>query len=140
MNYNGIVGVLVLSLLAGCDSAAPPTGPVGEPKLSWIQVNVFAKSCSNSACHGGGASPSGNLSVIDLDTSYANLVGKESGEKKGDGTPMQRVVPGKPDESLLYLAVTKGYGNVKQMPLGFPLEPHQIAAIKGWIAAGAKKD
>ena len=134
-----ILAMGALVAVAGCESTATPAA-AGQPKLSWIQANIFDKSCSNSACHGKGASPSGNLSVVDLETAYGNLVNKESGEKKKDGTTMLRVVPGKPDESLLYLAVSKGYGNTKQMPLGIALEPYQIEAIRGWIAAGAKND
>ena len=55
------------------------------------------------------------------------------------GTSGKVVVPGHPDESLLYLRVSGG--KPPQMPLNAqPLTANQIAAIRGWIAEGAPKN
>ena len=135
---NSLFAVLAIGGLGllGCESTAAQA-PVGEPKLSWIQTNVFAKSCVNSACHGNGASPAGQLSLSDTATSFAALVNAGSSQQWDTGKQMVRVVPGKAAESLLNLAVTTGYKAVKQMPLGAPLDAYKQEAIRAWIAGGA---
>ena len=48
------------------------------------------------------------------------------------------VVPGKPDKSLLYLALS-GQGDVEQMPFELPkLSAEKIVLIRKWIEQGAK--
>jgi len=73
-------------------------------------------------CHGG-LSPKGNLW---LTTAKAILKG-------GDGGPA--VVPGKPEESLLFDMIS---GDPPEMPRkGEPLSKQEIAIIKTWIEKGA---
>ncbi len=62
-----------------------------------------------------------------MDTVEALLRGGESGPA---------VIPGDPDASLVVLQVT---GEKPAMPpVGEPLEPRAVAALKAWIEAGAK--
>ncbi len=129
----------VACLLAGaCDSAS--STPALEPKLSVLQTEVFAKSCTNSACHGEGTG-AGNLSLKDKATSFANLVGKESGEIDDAGKPLNRVEPGKPDKSVLWIVLDHPFGKAKGgMPPGARLDQYKIDAVKAWIADGAKNN
>src|SRR5436309_1424487 len=77
------------------------------------------------SCHGV-EKPKGGLR---LDTAAAAIRG-------GVGGPS--VVPGKAEESPLYLAVI-GEGDVDRMPLKRPpLPPEQIEALRAWIDSGAE--
>ena len=129
---------LAATLVAACDSTA--AAPTLQPKLSVLQSEIFAKSCVNSACHGEGVG-AGSLSLKDTATSFAQLVGKESGEIDDLGKPMQRVEIGKPEKSVLWLVMDRPFGKAKNgMPPGIRLDQYKIDAVKAWISAGAKND
>jgi len=85
-------------------------------------LDVLSKNCFT--CHGPLIkSPRGGLSMA-------------SGEslKKGGGRG-PAIVPGKPDESLLYKAVARN-GELK-MPPGGPISAEEVALLRQWIEAGA---
>ncbi|MSQ83506.1 MAG: hypothetical protein EXR77_11565 [Myxococcales bacterium] len=134
-----LVGSFLPALLvAACESTAP--SPTLQPKLTVLQTEVFTKSCVNSACHGEGVG-AGNLSLKDTATSFAQLVGKESGEIDDLGKPMRRVEIGKPEKSVLWLVLDRPFGKAKNgMPPGIRLDQYKIDAVKAWISAGAKND
>ena len=64
----------------------------------------------------------------------ANLVDRDSNEEAGK----KLVVPGKPDESLLYLLLKGPVGSIDQMPQGSKLDAARVEAIRKWIADGAE--
>jgi hypothetical protein len=71
--------------------------------------------------------------------SYANLVGRTSGNKPG----AVRVIPGDPDNSYLIQKLEGSPGIVgERMPrTGGPyLTPGQISIIRRWIELGANND
>ena len=78
---------------------------------------ILARRCLD--CHSG-ADPKGKL---DLSRRPSAMAGGESGEA---------IVPGKPDESLLWEQVESG-----EMPPKSPLPAGEKAALRDWIAAGA---
>ncbi len=83
---------------------------------------LLARHCV--ACHGEERPKAG----LRLDTAASAIAGGESGPA---------VVPGKPDESPLFLAVT-GDGDGPRMPLKRPpLLPAEVEALRNWIVAGA---
>ncbi|RMF61073.1 MAG: hypothetical protein D6746_06025 [Bacteroidetes bacterium] len=135
--YTGQVilfGVLV-GLLAGCEHADPlgeNTPPPSEVSFADVQ-NIFTASCALSGCHTGTFPPQGlNLSA---GQAYGNLVGVPSQEDPS----LNRVEPGDPDRSYLYLKITGAPGiRGGRMPLGRdPLPQAQIDLIRAWIEAGA---
>jgi mono/diheme cytochrome c family protein len=71
------------------------------------------------SCHGNEPRKGG----LDLTRRASALAG-------GEGGPA--VVPGQPDESLLFEKVAAG-----EMPPRSPLKPEQVAAVKRWIEVGA---
>ncbi len=146
----GITCSLALAaLLLGCGASgdgAPPAGPPlaeGTASFARIQAQVLAPSCTASGCHAGSA-PDGGLS-LSPDVAYDQLVGARptNGNAANDG--LKRVMPGKPDSSLLYhkLVFPAGhhasdYGN--PMPTGTAgLSVGVLEYVRQWIAAGAPR-
>jgi mono/diheme cytochrome c family protein len=103
-----------------------------EATLSKIQSDIFTKSCAFGSCHGSAGLPP-NLTD---GQSHASLIDKDSQIESGK----KYVVPGKPDESLLYQVIQGSVGSISQMPKGNKLTPAQIEMVKKWIEAGAKND
>ncbi len=101
------------------------------PTLSSVQAFVFTPICTQ--CHTGAAAPLGL--ALDSGVARQNLVGITSVEVPG----LLRVNPGNPDSSYIVWKI-EGRSGIQggRMPLGLqPLSAEQIAAIRGWIAAGA---
>jgi hypothetical protein len=96
-----------------------------------VYGNIVRVSCGGGDCHLEG--PQGGLDMRTEDLAYANL--------------RARLVPGKPDESLLMKrlspdACTPRPGDgCRTMPLGrAPLDPRERDVIRRWIEAGATRD
>jgi len=105
-----------LAVLQGRSRAGEPVDYARDIKP------ILTRHCVS--CHGVERPKSG----LRLDTAAAAIRG-------GQGGPA--VVPGKSDESPLYLAVT-GDGVGERMPLKRPpLPPAQVEALRAWIEAGA---
>lgn len=120
-----------------------------EATFTSVYLDVFCHvSCTNPYCHGS----SGAWGNMDLSSSieiaYANLVGHRTGtDVPADGratcrnSDLLRVVPGAPEQSLLYLKITG------KAPCGTVMPPPdsdysllteaQIDHIRRWIEAGA---
>ena len=82
---------------------------------------ILAKNCF--ACHT--ASKMGGLAMT-------------SRERIANGWQVRAgVVPGKPDESRLILAVRQGDAVIKPMPMTGKLKPDEIAALEEWVRDGA---
>jgi mono/diheme cytochrome c family protein len=119
-------------LAAGCsDRGSPPLISPPPPTISYrddIQP-IFDARCT--VCHftGGFA----DLSLL-AGASYHDLVNVQA-----SGYNAIRIVPGDPEDSVLYNKVTNTglYGGI--MPaVGPPLTDPQIAAIRTWIEEGAR--
>lgn len=124
------------------DGSTPPVVESGG-SFALLQSEVFAKSCAVSGCHvGPTVASSGNLSLSG--DAYDNLVGVLSTQLAARQDGLRRVVPFKPDSSLLYLklitppSTAHDYGNT--MPSGSePLSAGQLEFVRQWIGAGASK-
>jgi hypothetical protein len=106
-------------------------GPVQGKKVpATIQSDIFNKSCALSGCHNGSVSP--NLTP---DAAYGNIVGVPSDQKSN----LNRIEPGDPGKSYLYLKIT-GDNSITgaRMPNGGPpLSAAEIETIRIWIENGA---
>lgn len=106
-----------------------PTGGIaGECDFAGTIQPIFTASCG---CHGGGQ-PSAGLSLA-AGESHAALIGVASSEQPG----VLRVQAGDPDASWLVTKIEAGPPVGDRMPIGGALALAQIAAIRGWISAGA---
>jgi mono/diheme cytochrome c family protein len=114
-NSSKVVAIVSFVIVAGIGHAQ--TAAPNDRKAVQFETEVspiFKSSCDS--CHGGSV----KLKNLDLSTETSAVKGSESG-------PV--IVPGKPDESLLYQKVRSG-----SMPAGKPhLSDKQLATIKSWI-------
>jgi hypothetical protein len=131
LKYNRRVRVrfLIPVLLLAVAPVRKMPGQVEDPeRLFATRVwPVLAEKCL--PCHGG--DPKLRAAGLDLTTRDATLRGGASGRAA--------VVPGKPEESALYLAVARKGGAVAAMP---PKDTDRLAAgevewVRQWIAGGA---
>ncbi len=117
----------MLCLGTGLPSLFAATSPPGELLFVRRVAPLLAEKCM--ACHGqAGEKIKGGF---DLRSRAATLRGGDSG-KPG-------LVPGQPDRSPLYLAVTRTHAEWEAMPPkeADKLYAEQLAWIKDWIAGGA---
>lgn len=115
-------------------SAALETGsetddgdPDCTPEIEALRSDIFTPGCALPTCHTSVDAAAGlDLQAVDLE---AQLVGAPSGTCDG----WIRVVPGAPDESLLYLKIAGPVpcGTLMPPPAGLPAE--QVACVRSWI-------
>lgn len=119
----------------------------GPPPPKWIDVYAAAiinkkLGCTGSFCHGGTAVPYTLTGNADKDyTLLMNGVAKNSEKAKCVAT--KYVVPGEPEQSLLYLKIKKGavIGCGDPMPpVDGGLDDAISQQVHDWIKAGAKQD
>jgi len=82
------------------------------------------------------------LNMATRELAYASLVDQASNPRNMNCAPLglKRVVPGKPDESLLYLKLDINAPCGQQMPPGGTLTQELRDEVRDWIANGAKDD
>ncbi len=100
-----------------------------RPRFSSIQDSVFTPSCAISGCHDGSIKPQLSKGVA-----YNQIVNVPNGENlKND-----RIEPGNPEQSYLFLKLTGKNITGSRMPLGSPpLSQSVIDSIQVWIENGA---
>jgi hypothetical protein len=108
-------------------------GGGNEATFAAVQSQIFTPSCALSGCHNSTSQASG----LDLTagSAYGNIVNVASSEQPG----VDRIEPGEPSESYLYLKVT-GDSSISgsRMPLGRPaLSGDLIDLLRDWIEDGA---
>jgi hypothetical protein len=136
---------LALLTLAGCGSTSNDA-PAPAAKFSEIYAQIFpamSKAKCN-FCHSQPASQVSNGKLYtgaegEVHTAYAALVGQTSVSKDCAGKAL--VVPGKPEESLLYTKLSATPPCGAEMPFGGGALPEaQVEMVRSWIAAGAHDD
>jgi len=127
---SGISCIAFLLVAIACEhDRAMDTRPNLQPTFSSIQSNILTPKCVNAGCHPGGAAPMSLASGV----AYDNLVDVNS-----TTYGLERVDPGDPDESVLYLKVIGDSRTGPRMPLDGPaLSSEETDAIRDWIADGA---
>lgn len=126
-------GILIFFL--ACERADEPVIDT-TPKFSVIQSQILNLNCAVSGCHIGATPPQGLN--MEEGNAYGNLVNVSSMEQP----LLDRIEPGSPEESYLYLKIT-GNASISgsQMPLGrSPLSKEQMDLIRDWILEGAQNN
>ncbi len=119
-------------------SAAPTT-----PATSGAAVmQIFAERCATRKCHGG-EKPKEQLDLSTAARIKATAIGVNAEEQAA----LKRILPGNPEESYLFLKITKRRRNdsrIKWKPMppdaAQALDDKQIALIEAWIKSGAAVD
>jgi hypothetical protein len=139
-----VLAIAASLALVGCGETQ---GPGGAPRPSFAKINtdVFEPNCTY-ACHSGGEFAAGGLDM--KADPYRTLVGVRAVAAVCKSSPMVRVAPGQPDESLVYLKVAaKLEGKPAPCGDGMPagvdrpaLTADEVDAIRAWIEDGAPDD
>ncbi len=145
-NMNRPSGPAPYVLVSDKFTIAKSTAPQ-KPSVQAL-TELFAAKCTD--CHNpNGPANRGPSGGLDLETDfYSALINVEAHQDSAGKIGMKRVVPGKPEESLLYLKVSAKteefvYGKaMPAAPLGkswTALSAAEIDLVRSWIAAGAPK-
>lgn len=127
----------------GADDSSSSSETTGAPAVSFTTIYeqvIMTNGCNAGYCHGGGA---GGLEMTDEATTYANLV--EVAGTMAQCGQATRVVPGAPDESILWYRVrpaaldaAEPCAQTGKMPKGMPpLGDAEAQLVHDWIAGGA---
>ena len=139
-----ILPILILSCTKEKRDAVIPTSnfqPAGPATFSTIQSDVILLGCAVSGCHDNRANPAANLSLVNAETSYNQMVNQPSTQLPG----MKMVLPGDPDNSYLvhklrgtHLSIGGTGQNMPQYAAALP--QGQIDRIVQWVLDGAIKN
>lgn len=109
----------------------------GSPTYQAVYDQILAPNCALPFCHGGAGD---YLQLATADVGYTSLVGAPAQGPLCAPTNLERVDPGHPEDSLLFLKITNPPCGVR-MPLLYTysgmLSDPQINQIGQWIACGA---
>jgi hypothetical protein len=141
------LGAVFFLTVAGCSSDGGDTPPAPEePTFTNVVKDVITdRNCGGPLCH---SLTVGGFQLGTKSALYSALVNQPaSGPKCGHGldgggpSPYVRVVPGNPDESLLYMKLKRIQPCGDSMPnSSTQLSPDKIGLVHDWIADGAKND
>jgi hypothetical protein len=118
------------------DGVALPTGTDGE-ELDELTEDIMGYAYANCThCHDGSGGPQASFSMLP-EVFLANTVNHPT-EGSGSGAGI-RVVPGSPDDSVLYLAMTGAEGIAPMPPLGVERRDlYAIDRVHQWISSLAE--
>ena len=147
MKRSELISAALCAAVCACGDSSTGTNATPDDGSSFgqLQASVFAKSCAVSGCHvAASAAESGNLTLTS-DAAYENLINVMPTNLGARQDGLRRVVPFKPDSSLLLQKIVLAagthiadYGNT--MPVGAaPLSQGQVDFVRKWIEAGAPK-
>lgn len=110
-----------------------------KPSFTRVTKEVITfKTCGGPLCHD--SSAVAGFALGSRDQLHATLVGQKAAGPECATSGLDRVVPGDPDSSLLYLKLSSAPPCGEPMPLMNPLEVSQVELVRQWIAEGAKND
>ena len=118
-------------------STAPATD---DGAVTWSNIFAFDfRGCQVSNCHGNGTA---GVVMTSKDAAWDTLVNQPaSPTNMCTQLGKQRVVPGKPEESLLFLKLDGDSAPCgQQMPPGGQLSRKARARVRAWIEMGANQD
>jgi hypothetical protein len=143
----GVFVTCVALSVVSCGGDAPnvsenPATPAGT--FDRIQSEILSPNCATGGCHTGNSQYAvASGLVLDRSVAWRNLVNVSAKNAAAKNDGLMRVMPFKPDSSLLYhkLIVAAGHHSAEYgstMPLGGePLYNGYVEYIRRWIAAGA---
>jgi hypothetical protein len=115
----------------------PPPPPTYAPTFDAILTEIFEPTCAGAFCH---IDAELGFEVAGADRTYETLMEVTHRDGECGATGLRRVVPGKPEESLLWLKLTDPPCG-RKMPLLFNpnLDPRELEQIRLWIMRGAPR-
>ena len=119
------------------NTSSLPMTDDGSP--TWNNIFTFDfRTCRLAGCHGTGTA---GLDMTSPQAALDTLINQPADPNRECAKfGKQRVVPGKPDESLLYLKLDIKAPCGNQMPVGGELPQKAKDRVKAWIEMGAKRE
>ena len=139
-----VCGLLVLVLGCGSDPPASIAAEATAPGYLQLHEEIFVRACGSSACHGGDVGTAG-LSFSDPEVAYARLIDGVPSSGVAEVAGYKLVVPGHPEQSLLFRKLHDGKADLAAADLGAPMPlagtetpgPKALDAVRRWVEAGA---
>jgi hypothetical protein len=109
-----------------------------EPTYAAVYNEIFLPTCAAAFCH---MDDELGFNALTPDRGYETTVSVVSTTEVCGSTRLQRIAPGHPEQSLLYLKLTVPPCG-RKMPQTFSqqLDPREIEQIRQWIEKGALRD
>lgn len=146
MRWRLLVAAVVAAGLIACGEQGEEPEDKQAPGYRQLHAEIFSKSCSAGACHGGGQGLAG-LNFSEADAAYERLIDGEPVNGPAHQADLKLVVPGDVDSSYLYKKLSQSNASLNddglgaRMPLtGERLGPNSLEAVSMWIEAGAPLD
>lgn len=137
-----LIGGMSAFLALGCGGGDDPQQPGPDPNA--LNFGRIAREVINTDTCGGLSCHSGTAAGFKLTTTsqlYPLLVGAKATGPGCEMSGLDRIVPGDPDNSLLFLKISATPPPCgKAMPEDNPLDAAKIDLVRSWIEAGAPKD
>ncbi len=139
-----LIGGMSALAVFGCGGDDPAEqGPPPPPALNFARITrevINTNNCSGALCHTGNAA---GFMLTSNDQLYTTLVGAQATGPGCAQSGMTRIVPGDPDNSLLFqkLIATAATPAPCGDPMpAAPLPAEKIDLVRSWIEAGAPKN
>lgn len=121
----------------GSGAVTEPPPDDGQPTWSGIYTYEFF-SCKLANCHGKGVA---GVDMSSMQAAYNSLVNQPSDPSRPCADQgYERVVPGEPEASLMYLKLNIRPPCGQQMPPGGQLSERARDRVRDWILKGAQND
>lgn len=126
------VGLAVALMLGVCAvSGCAPETPE-DVRLAELQDELLTRRCANPACH------AGDTPERDLDLSEGRALDSIVNIPAVSVDGAVRVIPGRPEDSLLYQVTGSAVGSVRRMPIGSELSTYERSLLRVWIEEGCR--
>ena len=104
-----------------------------------LHTHIISKRCNQPACHDGTFEPDYRTVQSTYNTLVYHTIEKNYVRTRDGLDPLPyRVLPGEPDQSMLYHRITQERPQFERMPSsGIPLDQPEIDLIREWIENGA---
>jgi hypothetical protein len=126
-----------LGLLVALSACAPEPTPSSAraPDFESLLEEVLIPSCATAGCHS--ATTGAAELFLEGERAYTSITAPTCSNAEAAAKEMQRVVPGEPESSFLFIKMTQPGGMGELMPPAGALSEKDLGRVEDWILGGA---